>query len=271
MRALSSSQRSSLSSCAPGRRYPHTLTSAGCISCRPKQPCKSRCKRPAIFLMERTTYKMSDKPITATTTTRRDFLRNTALAAGAAAAAQPSAAQDQPRSPALRPNVLMICADQFRPDFIGANHENPSANTPHLDALAERGVNFRQCITNQPLCSPSRASFLSSRYATETGVWKLGLEPDHTLPTVGTEFRRNGYSTNFMGKWHVSQTALTDGKKQLGWVPPGPSRAASTISGRVQTYLSWSRIPTRETIGIRMATISGIRTSTASISSPIAV
>ena len=166
---------------------------------------------------------MSEKPITATTTTRRDFLRNTVLAAGAAAA-QPSAAQDELRSPVPRPNVLMICADQFRPDFIGANHENPSANTPHLDALAARGVNFRQCVTNQPLCSPSRASFLTSRYATETGVWKLGLEPDHTLPTVGTEFRRNGYSTNFMGKWHVSQTALNDGKKQLGWVPPGPSR-----------------------------------------------
>lgn len=162
--------------------------------------------------------------------TRREFLRGAAMAAGAAAtiAAEPAAAaalQDPGSGKARKPNVLMICADQFRPDFIGANHENPSAHTPHLDALAERGVNFRQCVTNQPLCSPSRASFLTSRYATETGMWKLGPELDHSLPTIATEFGKNGYSTNFIGKWHVSQTELPGGRKQLGWVPHGPSRA----------------------------------------------
>lgn len=118
----------------------------------------------------------------------------------------------------------MICADQFRADFVGASHHNPSVRTPHIDALAKRGVNFRQCATNQPLCSPSRASFLTGQYATETAVWKLGLELDHSLPTIATEFRKHGYSTNFIGKWHVSQTDFADGKKQLGWIPPGPSR-----------------------------------------------
>jgi len=118
----------------------------------------------------------------------------------------------------------MICADQFRADFVGASHENPSVKTPHIDALAARGANFRQCMSNQPLCSPSRASFLTSRYATETGIWKLGNELDHSLPTIATEFRKNGYTANFMGKWHVSATELSNGKKQLGWIPPGPSR-----------------------------------------------
>jgi arylsulfatase A-like enzyme len=167
---------------------------------------------------------MSESPISGMATTRRDFLRSTVFAAGAAATSHSSAAQNEPPPAAQRPNVLMICADQFRPDFIGANHENPSARTPHLDALANRGVNFRRCVTNQPLCSPSRASFLTSRYATETDVWALGIELNHKLPTVATELRRNGYSTHFMGKWHVSQVTLPDGKKQLGWIPPGPSR-----------------------------------------------
>jgi len=163
--------------------------------------------------------------------TRRDFLRGAALATGAAAATVAHASvpvgeeQRRDESPSgRRPNVLMICADQFRADFVGANHENPSARTPHIDALAERGVNFRQCVTNQPLCSPSRASFLTSRYATETAVWKLGIELDHKLPTIATEFRRNGYSANFMGKWHVSQTGPGKESQQLGWIPPGPSR-----------------------------------------------
>jgi arylsulfatase A-like enzyme len=118
----------------------------------------------------------------------------------------------------------MICADQFRADFVGASRENPSVQTRHIDALAARGVNFRQCISNQPLCSPSRASFLTGRYATETSVWKLGNELDHSLPTLATEFRRNGYTANFMGKWHISQTELEGSRKQMGWIPPGPSR-----------------------------------------------
>jgi arylsulfatase A-like enzyme len=157
--------------------------------------------------------------------TRRDFLLNAALASGAVAASSTSGAAEESSAPVRQPNVLMICADQFRPDFVGANHENPSVKTPHIDTLVARGANFRQCMSNQPLCSPSRASFLTGRYATETGVWKLGVELDHSLPTIATEFRKNGYTANFMGKWHISQTNLPDGRKQKGWIPPGPSRA----------------------------------------------
>lgn len=161
--------------------------------------------------------------------TRRDFLRTAALTASAVAAGRSEAAvaagiSKEVVAPSSRPNVLMICADQFRADFVGASHENPSVKTPHIDALAERGVNFRQCISNQPLCSPSRASFMTSRYATETAVWKLGIELDHKLPTIANEFRKNGYTSNFIGKWHVSQTDLDNGKQQFGWIPPGPSR-----------------------------------------------
>ena len=159
--------------------------------------------------------------------TRRDFLRCAAWASGAVAAAgAATAAGPADAAPASSgpPNVLMICADQFRADFVGASRENPSVQTGHIDALAARGVNFRQCISNQPLCSPSRASFLTGRYATETSVWKLGNELDHSLPTLATEFRRNGYTANFMGKWHISQTELDGSRKQMGWIPPGPSR-----------------------------------------------
>ncbi len=162
------------------------------------------------------------------TSTRRGFLRSAALVSGAAATAvaNPGHAVSEDSSAGRRnPNILMICADQFRADFVGANHENPSVRTPHIDALANRGVSYRQCVTNQPLCSPSRASFVTGAYATQTGVWKLGLELDHSLPTIATELRKSGYSTNFMGKWHISRTELDDGSKQLGWIPPGPSRA----------------------------------------------
>jgi arylsulfatase A-like enzyme len=172
--------------------------------------------------------RMSKEVIRGVMPTRREFLRSATLASGAMVAASTVAVAEEVTTaapaPSQRPNVLMICADQFRADFVGISHENPSVKTPHIDALAERGVNFKQCMSNQPLCSPSRASFMTSRYATETAVWKLGIELDHSLPTIATEFRKNGYTSNFIGKWHVSEVELKDGKRQLGWVPPGPSR-----------------------------------------------
>ena len=158
---------------------------------------------------------------------RREFLRSAALVSGAVAATGKSAvaATTEANAASTRPpNVLMICADQFRADFVGANRENLCAKTPHLDAVAARGTNFRKAVCNQPLCSPSRASFLTGVTATKAGVWKLGLELDHSLPTIANVFRQAGYSANFLGKWHVSRSKLPDGAGQLGWIPPGPSR-----------------------------------------------
>ncbi|MEO6923139.1 MAG: sulfatase-like hydrolase/transferase, partial [Bryocella sp.] len=137
-----------------------------------------------------------------------------ALMGGAASAETPVATR--------RPNILMICADQFRADFVGANRANPSVITPHLDALAARGTNFAETVSNQPLCSPSRASFMTGVTATKTGVWKLGLELDHSLPTVATECKKAGYTTAFIGKWHIAKTGEGDGPdKGRGWVEPG--------------------------------------------------
>lgn len=154
---------------------------------------------------------------------RRNFLRSAALASGALLAAEPSPAQPS-ETPRRRPNVLMICSDQFRADFVGANGENPSVKTPNIDSLATRGANFNHCVCNQPLCSPSRASFMSGMYANRTGVFKLGLEPDHSFPSIATVLKSAGYSTHFIGKWHVSGPQTPGGKEPQGWIAPGPSR-----------------------------------------------
>ena len=159
---------------------------------------------------------------------RREFLKRTGLTAAALASSAAAEASGSPASAApagKRPNVLMICADQFRADFVGAAGENPSSITPHIDKLAARGTMFRKAVCNQPLCSPSRSSFLTSRYATETGVWKLELEPDHAIPTLANAFNQAGYSSHFIGKWHVSAGEIP-GKPGLnsGWIAPGPSR-----------------------------------------------
>ncbi len=155
-------------------------------------------------------------------TSRRNFLRNAALVSTAVATGRAETTSQAPAN--KQPNVLMVCSDQFRADFVGINRQNPSVITPNIDALAARGTNFQFAVCNQPLCSPSRASFLTSRYATETKVWALEIELDHSLPTIATEFRKAGYSANFMGKWHVSDKNDAQGKPQYGWLPPGPTR-----------------------------------------------
>jgi arylsulfatase A-like enzyme len=174
------------------------------------------------------------------TSSRRKFLRNAALSSGALVAGAASDGAQTAATPVRQPNILMICSDQFRADFVGANDENPSVKTPRIDELVQRGTNFRVAVTNQPLCSPSRASFMTGVTASEAGVWKLGLEMRHDIPTVARTLKSAGYTTAFYGKWHVAgvetvnpQGTPMGGRKEHlgakkpgadGLVPAGPSR-----------------------------------------------
>jgi arylsulfatase A-like enzyme len=136
---------------------------------------------------------------------RRAFLKSSFAAAVAAAVPPPSAkAATENAAPAHKLNIILYHSDQFRWDFVGANGNNGSTRTPNIDALAARGKNFTHAVTNQPVCAPSRSVLLTSRYATETGVWHNGLGLDQTLPTLATELRKAGYSANYIGKWHLA-------------------------------------------------------------------
>jgi arylsulfatase len=120
---------------------------------------------------------------------RRDLLLGgSALAAGRAAA--PS-----------RPNILWLMADEFRHDTMhGAGH--PMVRTPNLDRLAREGMRFSTTYTVSPVCSPSRASVFSGRYAHVHGV-TTNQVPAHNgeifLPSM---LRHYGYRTAISGKLH---------------------------------------------------------------------
>lgn len=159
--------------------------------------------------------------------TRRNFIKGLTSAAmlsgtdsrGVSAASGPTS--KQLNAGMTRPNVVLYIADQMRWDFIGAYGLNPTVRTPNLDKIVARGVAFSGAVTNQPLCSPSRACMLTGRYATETGMWKL--PPPATLntdlPTLATVLRSNGYTANFVGKWHLAPRFPNDPKSR-GFVPP---------------------------------------------------
>ena len=158
---------------------------------------------------------------------RRDFLKKSFAAAAAvpisAGSAMARGADGQMGGTAKnkRPNIVVIIADQFRGDFIGANGQNPMGVTPNLDAMAERGVTMQNAVTNQPLCSPSRACLFTGMYATETGMWKLppGVELNRDLPTLATVLRGQGYTANYIGKWHLGPIDRAT-QKGLGFVQP---------------------------------------------------
>lgn len=151
--------------------------------------------------------------------TRRDFLLRSALAAAApavgVAVAQAATSTTPGKEPTRRPNIIFYHSDQFRWDCVCAAGLNPMDFTPNLDAMYRRGTVFSNFITNQPLCSPSRSCWMTGQYATTTGVWKNGpgLRPDAV--TMATELTRQGYSANYIGKWHLAPL----GKVGVGAVP----------------------------------------------------
>jgi len=161
------------------------------------------------------------------TVNRRNFLLGTAAAAANAgvAAALPNGVSPSgdghgnARTANTTPNVVIYHSDQFRWDFVGANGLNGSTNTPNLDRLANSGTNFTHLVTNQPVCAPSRSVLLTGRFATETGVWRNGLTLRQDLPTLATEFRKAGYTANYIGKWHLVSGSPAEGGGR-GYVKP---------------------------------------------------
>ena len=63
----------------------------------------------------------------------------------------------------MKPNILWICTDQQRYDTIGALN-NPQVHTPNIDRLVASGVAFDRAYCQSPICTPSRASFLTGMY-----------------------------------------------------------------------------------------------------------
>jgi choline-sulfatase/uncharacterized sulfatase len=107
------------------------------------------------------------------------------------------------------PNVLVIVSDQHNAKCLG--HKNhPDVKTPHLDRLASEGVRFDNAITQNPICTPSRVSFLSGQYCHNHGYYGLCGPNPNGLPNVFDAFRRAGYATAAIGKIHCPEYWVED-------------------------------------------------------------
>lgn len=122
-----------------------------------------------------------------------------------------------------RPNILLICTDQQRWDALAAAG-NSAIQTPNLDRLAAHGVRFDRCIVQSPVCAPSRASLMTSRYPRNHGLWANGVDIAVSEQLFTAALAADGYDCGLVGKFHLgsawggrTEPRLDDGFRVFRW------------------------------------------------------
>lgn len=112
-----------------------------------------------------------------------------------------------------KPNIVFILTDQWRASATGYAGD-PNVLTPNLDKFAETAVNFVNAVSVAPVCTPYRASLLTGRYPTSTGMFLNDIYLPEEELCMAEIFKAEGYKTGYIGKWHL------DGHGRLNNVEP---------------------------------------------------
>ncbi len=143
----------------------------------------------------------------------------------------PSAAAQSPPRPT---NLVFILTDNQGSWTLGC-YGNEDIRTPHIDRLAADGIRFTRALSSNPVCSPTRATFLTGLVPSQHGVhsfldpkYMLGPEAYNTLDeftSLGEVLRGAGYVCGLSGKWHLGAN-LTPSEGFSFWItkPDGSTR-----------------------------------------------
>ncbi|GAB5561470.1 MAG: sulfatase [Synoicihabitans sp.] len=124
-----------------------------------------------------------------------------------------------------RPNLVIVMTDEHNLRTIGCYRdlmspdqayiwgEGVKVDTPHIDSLARDGALVSNFFVSTPVCSPSRAAFLTGKYPHQVGVPTNDLPMSDDTITIAEVLSQAGYATSYIGKWHLDG----DGKPQ--WAP----------------------------------------------------
>lgn len=123
--------------------------------------------------------------------TRRDAIKT-----GAALAAAPLRAQTR-----SRPNILLLMADQFRFDCVGAAG-NRAIHTPNLDRIAREGALFRCGYSSMPTCTPARSALLTGLAPWNHGMLRYSRMAERYPIEKPRALKEAGYYTISVGKCH---------------------------------------------------------------------
>ncbi len=152
------------------------------------------------------------------------------------------------------PNILWICTDQQRWDTLGC-YGNKAVKTPNLDRLAARGVLFESAYCQSPVCTPSRASFLTGRYPRTTGCRQNGQSIAAQETLITRLLADNGYACGLSGKLHISachpsaapvmERRIDDGYTEFHWSHhPDPDWPANEYTQWLRQHnLSYKKQP----------------------------
>ena len=108
-----------------------------------------------------------------------------------------------------QPNILFVISDQHNAKVVG-HQGHGQVKTPHMDAMAANGVRFDNAIVQNPICTPSRVSYLSGQYCHNHGYYGLSGPNPKGLPSVLGHFRNAGYLTGAVGKIHCPEYWVED-------------------------------------------------------------
>jgi arylsulfatase len=140
-----------------------------------------------------------------------------------------------------RPNILWICTDQQRYDTIGALG-NKYIRTPNLDKLIETGTAFTHAYCQNPICTPSRASFLTGYYPRSIRACTNGNEKwENAAPLITKTLADIGYDCALAGKFHLSaahnriEPRVDDGYRVFDWSHHPPDEWTEGANA----YIEW--------------------------------
>lgn len=100
-------------------------------------------------------------------------------------------------------NVIVFFTDQQRWDTTGV-HGNPLGLTPNFDRMATAGTHVYNSFTCQPVCGPARSCLQTGLYATTSGCYRNDIPLPEQTKTLAHYFREGGYTTGYIGKWHLA-------------------------------------------------------------------
>lgn len=101
-----------------------------------------------------------------------------------------------------KPNLIYIFADQLRYQSLGYAGDD-KAITPQIDTLCKESVDVCQAVSGHPVCAPYRASLLTGKYTTSTGMVINEIRMNTNHKTFADVLDENGYETAYIGKWHL--------------------------------------------------------------------
>jgi arylsulfatase A-like enzyme len=113
----------------------------------------------------------------------------------------------------VKPNVIFILTDQWRACAFGYTGNNV-VQTPHIDQFARAGISFKNAVSVLPVCTPYRASLMTGRYPTSTGIFINDLYLPSEELCMAEIFNEANYNTAYLGKWHI------DGHGRMNCVAP---------------------------------------------------